>query len=298
MKFTVSALLLLAPITAYALQTETIQLNNELISDKYKVVLSQKLERTNFYKNSQGDLERHFFERAEKHIFGTIYSSYYDYFSSVNEPCSIDEYQDNLIHGSSISRYARHLMCVAEKSNNITVSDDEIKSGKFVFYVGHPSSNYDLWVASREVILIAEPSEIEKQLVEFERKFEELETKVMWSNVGLVSKWVLAVLVTVASVLLTFMFVRNMFRTVKKVLPDLIGFTKYKQKQAKDKAEINRIKKIAETEIIKQVARNEVNQSSGDEIAEMRQLIAKAINNGDSQTAQSLSKVLEKMLDR
>ncbi|ARR51885.1 hypothetical protein ETN89_20580 (plasmid) [Photobacterium damselae subsp. damselae] len=302
MKEILIVLLLLVPFSLSATPLKTINLDENLESDNYKIVINQELESKGYSLDARGDYQKDLFEHVEETINVQLIAKDSNYF--IDKP---EEYKGSV--RSSRPLFAvdfesciyidilSEKSCYIPRKRILNLENTNLTSGIFTFSIMTPVRKGNdiygnvIWDVETTVQLKASPEAINKVISGFADERKKFERKVLVDNVLIVGKWILIVSGWILGILLTFIAIRKIF----KQIPDWIGFTKYKHKQLKDIQDLKRIKRISEKEIIKQVIRNEINESSDNDLTEIRKLISQAIAKGDTQTAKALSNILYKM---
>lgn len=101
-------------------------------------------------------------------------------------------------------------------------------------------------------------------------------------------KWVVAIIITIIGIFIAIRVIKALIKLSKKKISQ--GKDKLKEIE-KEKAE-KRIREIAEEESIRASVKKSIDESKDDDLEELQKLINKAVEKGDSETAQSLLKIL------
>lgn len=283
-------------MTAQAAKQFVEQLDDNLSSPNYKLLITQELSYSDYYIDpDKHEIVDTFFYTVEEDINVEVVAKTGNYYV---QDASGYEKSENIFFptpGCHVSEYTGTKSCSIHQKIRLSLYLDNPNTNEFSFSVMRSefNGNYShFWHRSYDVTLKAESETITALFDQFAKERTKYEKEIRLKNIAKVAK--LASILLGAIVIL--FFITKILWTLKRKTP---GYVKKLQSQ-KDaiirNRELNKIKRISEHEMIKEIARNEVNNSKFDELQEMRSLIANAIKKGDTQTAQALSAILDKMI--
>lgn len=108
------------------------------------------------------------------------------------------------------------------------------------------------------------------------------------------TKW----LVSLVAIIFAIIIAIRIIKALIKISKNKISQGKNKLKEIEKQKEEKRVRKIAEEESIRASVKKSIDESKNDDLEELQNLINKAVEKGDSETAQALLKILNSKQDK
>ncbi|HDM8188408.1 TPA: hypothetical protein P0E26_005168 [Vibrio harveyi] len=290
MKTLILILFTLFSAVSFAADRTEIQLDENLYSTDYKIKIVQQLNHDNTYTDENGTTKYQFFNTVTEEIRVLVEFNNFGYYVE-----DYRLYENNF--ASTDYTYGAQGIKYIPYDNSLTLYDVLANSGSYTFSLMQRNSA-NRWSTINTITLIASDTAIAKATSTFEEKRAAYEAMVYEKNVRKLLNVLRSLSIGLISLLACLFIGFKILKSLKNNIPKWHHYSSANIRQQKKSLEMRQIKRITEREMLKEIARTEVRNSSDEDLREMRQLIAESIRKGDSATATALTSVLEKMVDK